>query len=184
MKRGTGLQRKTPLRADPEATAAFVQRGREKGLRRATAPSDFRDDEGGLLGHPRHHDQVAEDRRLARARRQAARKAADRRTPRIEWDVKTRASACAICGSKMAVTGHHVIPLRMLKATGVPRGLWYDPRNHLPLCMEPSPRRCHQRHENYVARVPRAVVMAKAPGAVDFADEVGLLHVFDREYPA
>lgn len=132
---------------------------------------------------PALSDRVAA-RRRERARRQAARKAAARRTPRIEWDVRTRASVCAMCGSTIAVTGHHVIPLRMLKAAGVDRSLWYDPRNHLPLCDEPAPNRCHKRHELYVKRVPRQVVLAKAPEALDFADEVGLLHVFDREYRA
>jgi hypothetical protein len=72
----------------------------------------------------------------------------------------------------------------MLKANGVPRELWYAVANHLPLCDEPSPQRCHTRHEWYVKRVPREVVLAKAPGALDFSDEVGLLHLFEREYPA
>jgi len=113
----------------------------------------------------------------------AARKAAAARVPRVEWDVKTKASVCAMCGSNVNVTGHHIIPLRMLKVAGVPQSLWYSPLNHLPLCDEPSPQRCHKRHELYVRRVPRDVVLAKAPGALDFADEVGLLHAFDREYP-
>ncbi len=124
------------------------------------------------------------ERRRERARQYAARKAAELRTPRIEWDLRTKASVCAMCGSAQAVTGHHVIPLRMLKTAGVDRSLWYDKRNNLPLCDEPSPKRCHKRHELYVKRVPRDVVLAKAPGAIDFADEVGLLHIFDREYPA
>ena len=154
-----------------ERGSTFASRG--DGLKRsATAPSDFRDSDGNFVfSGPALSD------------RAAARRAMARRAPRVEWDVLTRTSACAVCGSRLAITGHHVLPLRMLKANGVSPDLWYDPRNHLPLCMEPSPERCHQRHENYVKRVPRALVLAKAPGAIDFADEVGLLHLFDREYP-
>lgn len=88
-----------------------------------------------------------------------------------------------MCGSHMAVTGHHVIPLAALKVNGIAPHLWFDPRNHLPLCMEPSESRCHQRHELYVRRVPRLVVLALAPQALEFAEEVELVHVFDRHYP-
>lgn len=172
MKRGGPLKRNTPLEADPEKARAFIERGRGSLKRSEPAEKDMATS-----------DRVAMRRRV-RAQRQAARRAAARRTPRIEWDVKTRASVCAVCGSSLGVTGHHVIPLRMLKANSVDRSLWYDPRNHLALCQEPSPQRCHQRHENYTLRVPRALVLAKAPEAIDFADEVGLLHIFDREYPA
>lgn len=138
---------------------------------------------------PRPEDLAAQARRTAReaARTRAPLKRSrpepvEMRPPRAEWDIKTKASVCAVCGSRVSVTGHHVVPLRMLKVNGVPRELWYDVRNHLPLCDEPSPTRCHKRHELYVKRVPRALVLAKAPEAIDFADEVGLLHLFEREY--
>lgn len=162
--------------------STFASRG--EGLKRsATAPSDFRDKDGNFVfPGPALSDRAAE-RKRERARRRAAAVAAARRAPRAEWDILTKTSPCAVCGSRMAVTGHHVLPLRMLKANSVSPDLWYDPRNHLPLCMEPSPERCHQRHENYISRVPRELVLEKAPGAIDFADEVGLLHLFDREYP-
>lgn len=175
MKRGRSLSTNPALAAERRAR-------REQ--RRATEP-------------PRVEDLNRELRRAAREKARAARTPLKRsrlkrsrpepvelRPPRAEWDVKTRASVCAVCGSRGAVTGHHVVPLRMLKANGVPRELWYDVRNHLPLCDEPSPTRCHKRHETYTKRVPRAVVLAKAPAAIDFADEVGLLHLFDQEYPA
>jgi hypothetical protein len=102
---------------------------------------------------------------------------------RAEWDAKTRASVCAVCGSPVDVVGHHVLPLRFLKVEKVPRELWFDPRNNLPLCDEKSPERCHTRHELHVRRVPRDVVLAGAPFSLEFAREVGLEHVFDREYP-
>lgn len=89
-----------------------------------------------------------------------------------------------MCGSRVAVTGHHLVPLQTLKANSVAVDLWFDPRNHLPLCMEPSEGRCHQRHELFVRRVPRGIVLARAPQALEFAEEVGLAHVFDRHYPA
>jgi hypothetical protein len=100
------------------------------------------------------------------------------------WGRQTKRKPCAMCGSYIGVQGHHVIPLQVLKREGVPDWLWWDTRNHLALCAEPSPERCHQRHELHVKRVPRDVVLAGAPRALVFANEVGLLHIFDREYPA
>lgn len=170
MKRGQGLSH-DPVRA--------AERARRRAQRRATEP-------------PRPEDAAREARRKAREQARSARAPLKRsrpepvelRPPRVEWDVKTKASVCAVCGSGISVTGHHVVPLRMLKANGVPRELWYDVRNHLPLCDEPSPARCHKRHETYTKRVARDLVLVRAPAAIDFADEVGLLHLFDREYPA
>ncbi len=102
---------------------------------------------------------------------------------RKAWRRRTQTRACAQCGSLVGRTGHHIIPLQVLKREGVPRWLWWDTRNHLCLCAEPAPERCHQRHELHVRRVPRAVVLAGAPRALEFAAEVGLQRVFDREYP-
>ena len=148
------MKRSKPLAADAAKVAAFAQRGR-----------------GSLKRNP-----------LKRGKPKAA-------DPELviwqrAWRRQTRRKPCAMCGSYEGRTGHHVIPLSVLKREGVPEWLWYDPRNHLVLCDEPSPHRCHARHTLHVRRVPRDVVLAGAPRALVFANEVGLLHIFDREYPA
>lgn len=121
---------------------------------------------------------------LSRSRPAAARPDPERVAWQRAWNRCTQRVPCAMCGSYIGRTGHHVLPLQVLKREGIPDWLWWDTRNHLCLCMEPSSARCHQRHELYVSRVPRAVVLAGAPRALEFAAEVGLLHIFDREYPA
>lgn len=186
MKRGQPLKRKTALKSDPAAVREFVQRGRGALKRSATAPSDFRDNDGHPITiRPAPQPRPAlSDTLRARATLKRKRKIAHYRGSRAKWNKRTRTSVCAMCGSPIGITGHHVIALEVLKREGVDATLWYDVRNHLPLCWEPSPERCHQRHELHVRRVPRDVVLAGAPHALVFANEVGLLHIFDREYPA
>lgn len=148
------MKRTTPLKADPEKVAAFNARGRGS-LKRAAAK------------RPKPAPPDAEFVIWRRA-----------------WRRWTLRKPCAVCGSYEGRTGHHVIPLSVLKREGVPSWLWYDTRNLLTLCDEPSPQRCHARHTLHVRRVARDVVLAGAPRALVFANEVGLLHIFDREYPA
>lgn len=100
-----------------------------------------------------------------------------------EWVRYARSHRCAVCGSRLALTGHHILPLRHLKALGIPPDDWYDVRNCLPLCMDPSPGRCHELHESHMHRVPRDVVLRRAPRVIEFAEEHGLVWLFDREYP-
>ena len=78
-----------------------------------------------------------------------------------------------------------MIPLEDLIREGVPPELWWDSRNQLVLCSDPSPRRCHDRHELWVEgyRITRRVVLLKAPRALEFAREVAS-SLFAREYPS
>lgn len=112
MKRGGRLKRTTPLRADAEVTRAFVQRGREQGregmkstaLRHATAPSDFRDDNGRLLparpDKPSAWDerQVAALQRAANGGKRAKRRTKVRIPAGVRKVVKVRShGACVVC---------------------------------------------------------------------------------------
>lgn len=117
-------------------------------------------------------------------RRPAARISELERTLRQAWRFRALTGPCAVCGSRIGVTGHHVVPLRHLKAAGItdPTVL-FDASNQLRLCMDPSPGRCHERHELHVQRVPRELVLAHAPRSLAFAVEHGLAFLFDREYP-
>lgn len=71
--------------------------------------------------------------------------------------------------------GHHVIAQRFLKVERRADKLW-DLRNGMCLC-----RWHHARHESHAERVPRAALPA---AAVQFARELGLEWLLDREYPA
>ena len=107
----------------------------------------------------------------------------DARAMRRMWAPMAQVSECAVCCHGRYLHGHHVIPLSALRFNGVDDRLWWDVRNQLVLCHEPAPNRCHDRHTLYVVRVPRAVVIAHAPRALEFADEVGLRWKFELEYP-
>lgn len=129
----------------------------------------------------RHSTFAAKPKPMKRPRRQTT--AAVLIAGRRAWRFRAQSGPCAICGSRIGVTGHHVIPLRFLKTLGVDEASWYDVANQLRLCSDPAPNRCHDRHELHVARVPRAVVLEHAPRSVQFASDHGLMWLLDREYP-
>jgi 5-methylcytosine-specific restriction endonuclease McrA len=69
---------------------------------------------------------------------------------------------CAVCGSDRRLEGHHVIPQRYLKPLErrlglAPGALLWNPALGMALC-----RRCHERHELAVERLPRLALPAKA----------------------
>lgn len=70
--------------------------------------------------------------------------------------------------------GHHIIAKRHLRAEGLSGHLW-DVRNGMCLC-----RWHHARHESHAERVPRLLL---PPAAVEFAGELHLEWLLDREYP-
>lgn len=118
---------------------------------------------------------------------------------RQAWGKAARRRPCARCGFREGhgtigrVEGHHVLPRQNLDHEGVPQLAWYDTRIMLPLCSDPAPNRCHDRLENWIKgrdaegyedfRLSRAFVLAKAPGALEYAREHGLVWLFDRLYP-
>lgn len=77
--------------------------------------------------------------------------------------------------------GHHAISKQRLKQVCVARGLdqvpvLWDIRNRVILCEQP----CHAEHTNRKRPLPRT----RLPRSVfEFALELGLTHVLDREYP-
>lgn len=72
--------------------------------------------------------------------------------------------------------GHHLIPKGDLKAMGYPVSVWMDLRLQLTLC-----RFHHERHENFVERVPRELY----PTSVwNFAVEHNLEWLLEREIEA
>lgn len=68
--------------------------------------------------------------------------------------------------------GHHVVGKRHLKREGVGR-IW-DRDNGVCLCSFH-----HGRHERGIQRVPLSLLPQHC---LDFAEEVGLMHVLEREY--
>lgn len=87
---------------------------------------------------------------------------------------------CAVCRRRREIQGHHVVRQQHLRAKaqelGIdPAKLLWDPRSGMALC-----RRCHERHTNAVARVPRDLVPAAAE---DFVREYGLEWRLERDYP-
>lgn len=72
------------------------------------------------------------------------------------------------------IDGHHVLAKRHLRTNGHAARLW-DQRNGLALC-----RYHHARHEAGHQRVPYELV---PKGAIDFAAELGLDWILEREYP-
>jgi hypothetical protein len=85
-----------------------------------------------------------------------------------------------VCGSDRRLEGHHVIPQRYLKPLerrlGLEPGtLLWDPALGMALC-----RRCHERHELAVGKVPRSALPASACAR---AHELGFDRLIDRIYP-
>jgi hypothetical protein len=104
------------------------------------------------------------------------------------WHQRVVRGRCVMCAWLPAVAedrarravgarkqAHHLLPKRYLKREGLHAHLW-DVRNGMALCAFH-----HERHENFVQRVPRQLLL---PTAFEFADELGLGWLIDREYPA
>jgi len=97
-------------------------------------------------------------------------------------DAKKR-RPCAKCGSLVNIEAHHIIAKQTIKRLAKTNDwIWereqscvWDCRNGLPLCAK-----CHQNHETAFERVNRSLL---SEDALDFADELGLLHLIERYYP-
>ena len=75
------------------------------------------------------------------------------------------------------VEGHHILGKHQLKKLYRSRfdELRWDERNGMGLCVWH-----HQRHEHHVERVPRWLLPA---GVFEFAEELDLTWLLDRDYP-
>lgn len=71
--------------------------------------------------------------------------------------------------------GHHVIPAQALRRRGYPPSVIWDVRNRMLL-----KRSTHHRHTVAVERVPRS---ALSPANWEFARELGLDWMLERDYP-
>jgi hypothetical protein len=150
MKR-SGIRRKTELRADPEKTREFVERGREAGARSLRESARV---------------SIPETRKL---------RAAEGPLSPADWRVavyKASGGRCIISGARAdgpsdpRFDAHHVLPKGELRARGLLQRVW-DPRNGVLLA-----EREHQRHEGAFLRVPRS----KLPAVVwEFAAELDAL---------
>jgi hypothetical protein len=109
-------------------------------------------------------------------------------------DAALRHKACVVCGrtdrearrGAPAAVGptaistvthlqaHHALSRQRLRRNGLEHLFW-DPRNAVPACEDP----CHRWHTTAKARIQLA---ALPPEALEFAEEVGLLHALEREY--
>ena len=97
---------------------------------------------------------------------------------------------CANCGRKadyarVFIEGHHVVRKALIKARAkeerwteeeLDRRLW-DERNRLDLCGD-----CHLRDHHNGKKLPWSLVQAKAPKAIQFAREIGLLRRASKDY--
>lgn len=104
---------------------------------------------------------------------------------RASWAIHARGKCCAVCGNPACqpVAGHHLIRVQTLRKEATLRGfdfevVRWDLRNQLP-----TGEVCHASHHNASRRIPRAVLEAHAPQVFEFARELDLEWVLDREYP-
>ena len=105
-----------------------------------------------------------------RKRRNLATKEATR-----EWKAAVTAAGCAMEGPHYGqIEGHHILPKQALKREGHGDKLW-DVRNGIGLCQLH-----HANHEGHSDRLPRTLLPA---AAFDFAAELDLTWLLDREYP-
>lgn len=116
---------------------------------------------------------AAEPRPLRR--RRYHRTASERQAAREFREQVVATGRCAMRGPHDGpLQAHHVLTVQALRRYGLAEHVW-DARNGLCLC-----ELHHARHHRALERVPRALL----PGAVfEFADEVGLGWLLDREYP-
>lgn len=98
------------------------------------------------------------------------------------WAKGVRSKPCVRCGAWHA-QGHHILSQQALRRRAKELGidaqsiLW-DERNRLALCP-----RCHAAHHLYAKRITRAMLEQHAPKVAQFARELGLDWLLDRDYP-
>lgn len=178
MKRGKPLERKTalkrgekPLRASVEKVREFQQRGRVRAAEAARSKS--RTPLAKVGKAPRGKAAEALSPQQAKARR--------------VFGMAARGQPCANprCRATRHVEAAHVLPQqtirRICRTLGLdPHDYLWDRRNMLPLCSDPAPNRCHERHDNHVDgfMLPHTIVPA---GAIDFCEELDdMLEAFGR----
>ena len=87
---------------------------------------------------------------------------------------------CAVCGTRRATEGHHVVTRQQLRRIargwGIdPRALIYSEAAGIALCQ-----RCHARHTSATQRIPLSKL---SPANLRFADALGLRWWIERFYP-
>ena len=105
-----------------------------------------------------------------------ARRTASEKTRSVAWWDAVMASTrgrCAVHPELWAEDAHHVLPKASLRTRHIDP--YADPRNGMPLS-----RRVHAEHTNAKRRILRGQLPA---AALEYAEEVGLIHLIERYYP-
>ena len=100
------------------------------------------------------------------------------------WLAVVKGKSCILCGKPSRVQGHHVIAAQVLKRLARDRGLdaaallalLWDVRNGIPVC-----EREHADHSTAKKRIPRSALPLVA---LQFAAELDLTWMIERDYPA
>lgn len=146
------MKRRTPLRADPEKVREFRERAQAKAREAA------KDRPSAAL---RRSTELTRGNGPAKAPRRS-----DRPQP-IEGPLTPGAwraevwrldgGRCVGCGEEVPLDAdlwvwqaHHALPKQRLRRAGLHHLVW-DPRNGVTLC-----KRCHERHESAISRIPGA----------------------------
>jgi hypothetical protein len=133
-------------------------------------------------GEPLKRSGALERRALPKRRSQKRPLAVSDRIKSEGWHAGVEGHLCAVCGRRRAEAGHHIIRVQTLRKEALSRGfdferVRWDVRNRLAVCGE-----CHERHHKASRRIPLALLRRKAPKVFQFARELGLAHVLQRDY--
>lgn len=120
--------------------------------------------------------------RPGRPLKQSRRRIVDREASEA-WARGVHGKGCIVCGARPS-QGHHVITQQALRRHAADRDmdaqrLLWDRRNRVPVCAI-----CHHAHHAWTRRLPLSLVERHAPRVRQFARELGLEWLLDREYPA
>lgn len=96
------------------------------------------------------------------------------------YEATAKKKVCVVCGSTHKVQGHHVIAQQVLRRVARKFSydvlvLLWDKRNGLAVCRD-----CHAAHTSAKKRIPRSCIPLPA---LEFAAELGLTYIIERDYP-
>jgi hypothetical protein len=169
----------SPIKRDPEKVREWQDRSRKPLARKSELGR-----EGQRSTEARRASAPAAKPKMKPAGEQRKRSRGMGRPPTPAfWKGEVFGTICVVCLERPATEGHHIISVQRLRQEAKRRGfelldvLW-DRRNRLPVCST-----CHARHTNRSRPIQRRVLLLFARWVFDFAREIDLEHVLDREYP-
>lgn len=100
----------------------------------------------------------------------------------VWWRGEILGTVCVACETRPAVEAHHIIRLQVLRREANTRGfvfreVAFDRRNRIGLCTD-----CHTNHHSGARRLPVVLLERVACWVWDFAGELDLTWVLDRDY--